>query len=191
MEPPSIKCGSGSCSPGSSSRGCPPGVQRRPHSDMLSRRRRSGGHLPMLVQLMATLSCLVICHGFQAVSPRARSMGRASVTMPSPDSRFMTSGSLHTRPRREHTLIVRKMRGGRDEEKIQIRGVVGSVGVGINSRLFPQRTMPSRNMLSLMMAKEESSYDTSTQQSGDGPLLVRAWLSLRKQMAKLWVSPYS
>ena len=147
--------------------------------------KRGHTFVAVLMRLSMMLSCIIACHGF--TGPAAgkttaigtyRSSPATHKVLPTPTPSCHQIRDAGKQP----SLMMAN-------ENIIHAGVsccrMGGSCSNSKSILFPRRKTSSDRQLSIMMATDDSSNEVS---GGGGNPLVKAWLSFRKLLAKIWVS---
>lgn len=144
-----------------SSRGCP---CRHP----TSRRRRLP--LRMLAWVTIIISCLAACHGFQSAGPSSAGRSRIPHTL---------TPSIQPLP-----LII----NSNNEKALSNtrHGISGSGTSSDSGGLFPRRKALARSMSPVMMSTDDDA--SGGEVSNENSPLVKVWISIRKLLARLWVS---
>jgi len=164
-------------------------------------------NLPLMIQLSIILSCIVTsCNGFQSVTPWRSSTTARGSNSPLPTSMLMmpySSTSCCSSRRQKPLMMMAKediIQGGGGINRCKSHSSSSSMSSckSSNSKLFPQRKTPSSRQFLLPMAassdkasENDPSSSNNEEVSGDDnsqnrPLLVKAWLSLRKLLARFW-----
>ena len=144
----------------------------------------------ILFTFLLSSTCLSTCFGFQTVSSRPMSIKTSTFS-----STIMATRTHHSlldlrrAQKQSATMMVSTRMSIFNSEDNTMQDSMSYTSNLSNTKLFPQRKSSLSKCLQIMSTSSDgdSSKDTSEEKSSSNPL-VKAWLSFRKLLAKLWVS---
>ena len=142
----------------------------------------------ILFTFLLSSTCLSTCFGFQTVSSRPMSIKTFTFS-----SNTMATRTHHPqldlrRAQKQSATMVSTRMSIFNSEDNTMQDSMSYTSNMSNTKLFPQRKSSLSKCLQMSTSSDgDSSKDTSEEKSSSNPL-VKAWLSFRKLLAKLWVS---